>query len=56
MKNTLLLILGVASIAGLQFLMSEDLILEGGDISAKTLPLDVKSSKTAYETATFGMG
>ncbi|MGY8689864.1 MAG: hypothetical protein ACKVHP_19280 [Verrucomicrobiales bacterium] len=56
MKNYLLIILGVASVAGLQMKLSEDLVSESGTVAALTLPLDVQTSKIAYETATFGLG
>ena len=56
MKNYLLIILGVASVAGLQMKLSEDLVSESGTVAALTLPLDVQASKIAYETATFGLG
>ena len=43
---------------GLQRVMSEGgkLPMEDGVVSATTLPLDVDTSKVAYQTATFGMG
>ena len=56
MKNYLLIILGVASVAGLQMKLSEDLVSESGTVAALKLPLDVQTSKIAYETATFGLG
>ena len=35
---------------------AEELVLEDGSVSAKTLPLDAKTSEQSYETATFGLG
>ncbi len=35
---------------------TEILPLEDSIVSATALPLDLESSETAYETATFGMG
>lgn len=35
---------------------SEILVTEDGKVSATTLPLDQKTSKVKFETATFGMG
>lgn len=35
---------------------SEALVTEDGKVSATTLPLDQKTSKVKYQTATFGMG
>ena len=56
MKNGLLLLLGVGCLAGMQRMLSEDLVRENGAVAAQSLPLDRESSKIAYETATFGLG
>jgi hypothetical protein len=34
----------------------EQLVIEDGSVSARSLPLDQATSELAYETATFGMG
>ncbi len=56
MRNTVLLLLGVAGLAGLQVIMSETLVNEDGTITAMSLPLDKDTSTVEFETATFGMG
>lgn len=56
MTRYLLIILAVGSLAGLQIILSKDLVKEDGQVSSQTLPLDLESSKVAYETATFGLG
>ncbi len=53
------LIIGGA-IAGLAIMVGiapgEKLSLADGKVSATTLPLDVKTAKVKFETATFGIG
>ena len=56
MRNALILLLVVGTLAGLQVLMSETLVNEDGTVTATSLPLDKDTSKVAYESATFGMG
>ena len=56
MRNAFLLILGIGCVAGLQMIMSEDLVQESGAVSALSLPLAQESSTRAFETATFGLG
>lgn len=56
MKRYLFLILAVGSLASLQMILSKDLVKEDGQVSSPALPLDVETSKVAYETATFGLG
>jgi|MDTC01.1.fsa_nt_gb hypothetical protein len=56
MRNTLILLLAVATLTGLQFMMSETLVNEDGSVMATSLPLDKQTSEVAYESATFGMG
>ncbi len=56
MKATLLLItLSITIMIGYRTL-GENLVTEDGKIAASILPLDLETSKVAYETATFGMG
>lgn len=55
-RKLALLCVGVGGLAGLQALLNEDLVPEGGAVSALTLPLDKEASTTAFETATFGLG
>jgi len=57
MKATLLLItLSITIMIGYRTLGGEKLVAENGQVAALTLPLDLETSKVAYETATFGMG
>ena len=56
MRKLFLLLLGIGCVAGLQMIMSEDLVQESGAVSALSLPLDKETSTRAYETATFGLG
>ena len=57
MKATLLLItLSITIMIGYRTLGGEKLVAENGQVAARTLPLDLETSKIKYETATFGMG
>ena len=57
MKAILLLIsLTTVVMIGYRAIGRENLVTENGKVDAKTLPLDLKTSSTAYATATFGIG
>ena len=49
--TAILIMFGIKFING-----SEELVTEDGKVSATTLPLDKKTAKVKYQTATFGMG
>ena len=46
----------IAAMIGYTALNSEALVKEDGKVDAQSLPLDKETSKTAYKTATFGIG
>lgn len=46
----------IVAMLGFNIIAGEKLVTENGQVSAVTLPLDKEISKTAYETATFGIG
>ena len=57
MKATLrIIVLTIAAMIGYTVINGEDLVTENGKVAARTLPLDLETSKVAYETATFGIG
>lgn len=56
MKKTLIAVLAVAGFSSLQKMWSEDLVKEDHMISATKLPFDKDTSRTVYQTATFGLG
>ena len=55
LKNRVIILGAVASWAVMSGL-AETLPKADGKISATTLPLDAKTSKVKFETATFGLG
>lgn len=57
MRLSLLIItLIIVVMIGYRSIGGESLVKENGKVSATTLPLDLETSKIAYETATFGIG
>ncbi len=46
----------IVAMLGFNIIAGEKLVTENGQVAASSLPLDKETSKTAYETATFGIG
>ena len=51
-----LIIRGTAAILAVLSGLAESLAKAGGKVSATRFPLDAKTSKVKFETATFGLG
>ncbi len=56
LRLAIYLTLSVLAIMMIELKSQEKLSLDDGTRSATVLPLDKKSSKRKYETATFGLG